>query len=317
MKRRLTVLGLILILLLSVAGCMEWKDKPADGTKSLRARLIVTQDFGNKVLYDKEVEFDEENSVMEILKENLEVETAYGGGFVSAINGIKSAGDLNSGVRKDWFYYVNGICSDVGAGDMPAHNGDVIWWDYHAWVAGPVNSAVIGCYPEPFCNGYRGETKKAVILTFPEYQKLAEKLKNSLIVLGVKEVEIAGIEEERLKKRENPVLVIGEWQQLEKIGYLNSLNQAYRKNGSGLHFTKEGIEILSLQGDPVKTVAISAAAVVALGEGLGDENPCWIIAGNDQESLTEAIEILKSPEKIRYMYGAVITRDKIIRVPAE
>ena len=55
------------------------------------------------------------------------------GSFVDGINGLISKGTGLTGERLDWFYFVNGIFSDVGALDYFPEPGDVVWWDYRPW----------------------------------------------------------------------------------------------------------------------------------------------------------------------------------------
>ena len=70
---------------------------------------------------------------MAALKEVAEVETAYNGGFVSAINGVCSGFTKGEKAKVDWFIYVNGIQSNAGALDYIMQDGDVERWDFHNW----------------------------------------------------------------------------------------------------------------------------------------------------------------------------------------
>ncbi len=49
----------------------------------------------------------EHESVIAVLHEHAQLETAYGGGFVRALNGIEAS--IDGGKNQDWFYYVNGV----------------------------------------------------------------------------------------------------------------------------------------------------------------------------------------------------------------
>ncbi len=60
------------------------------------------------------------------------------------------------GDRFDWFFYVNGVESPVGAADYALHGGDSIWWDYRDWSAAEGVPAVVGSWPQPFRDGYEG-----------------------------------------------------------------------------------------------------------------------------------------------------------------
>ncbi|MBC7324497.1 MAG: DUF4430 domain-containing protein, partial [Moorella sp. (in: Bacteria)] len=144
-------------------GVSAAKPAPAGMDKDT-ATLWITKDFGAQVLLAKEHTVGKNDTVFDMLDANAEVETAYGGAFISGINGLKSNSGGLSGKRMDWFYYVNGIFVDVGALDYRPNPGDVVWWDYHPWISGVSFPAVIGCYPEPFVHGYRGKTGATMIL---------------------------------------------------------------------------------------------------------------------------------------------------------
>ena len=69
--------------------------------------------------------------MIRLLDREAEITTRYGGGFVQSIDG--PGGRRAAGRRSDWFFYVNGIESAVGAADVRVRGGDRIWWDYRDW----------------------------------------------------------------------------------------------------------------------------------------------------------------------------------------
>lgn len=90
--------------------------------------LKISQDFGKEIILEKKVSLETHDSVMDILKKNTRIETAFGGGFVTQINGVPAVPDSKE--KKYWLYYVNGILAQVGAMGYFPNNNDVIWWDY-------------------------------------------------------------------------------------------------------------------------------------------------------------------------------------------
>ena len=147
--RRLALLALVLLL----AACGGGGEAGGDGTAS----LWITRDRGSEVLLETEVAAGQ--TVLQALRSEAEVETRYGGRFVQSIEGV--AGSLDEG--RDWFYFVNGVAPDVGAGEVTLRPGDVAWWDHHAWAGRPEVQAVVGAFPEPFLNGWGGERREAVV----------------------------------------------------------------------------------------------------------------------------------------------------------
>lgn len=281
--------------------------------------LRVTRDFGTETIFNKKVEIKKDGTVLDILNANLDIETDFDGGFIKGINGLISDKGGLSGKRTDWFFYVNGICTDAGADAYSLKPGETVWWDYHLWEnMGSANSAVIGNYPEPFIHGYGGKVGVTTVLSTPEKSELTEKLKKALAGKGVKTVNVSGIDEEKLNKRKGPLIVIGEWSELSQFKWLEDFNKAYRKTGTGAHFTDRGLELIKYNGEVDHMVSGSVGVITATGSGLGDETPLWLIAGTDAEGLEQAINLLvNNPEKISGMYSGAIVSGKITRLPIQ
>lgn len=92
-----------------------------NGTATLR----VTRDRGQHVLLVARVPAG--LTAMQALERKAKVDTAYGGRFVVAINGLSSA------PHHDWFYFVNRVEGDRSAVEVRLRKGDTLWWDYRAW----------------------------------------------------------------------------------------------------------------------------------------------------------------------------------------
>src|SRR4051812_35620099 len=98
---------------------------------------------------------------MRVLDRNAEISTRYGGGFVQSIEGLE--GEQGDGGPRDWFFYVNGVESTVGAADYPLHGGEAIWWDYRAWGAAMRVPAVVASWPQPFADGSDGRQRPVAV----------------------------------------------------------------------------------------------------------------------------------------------------------
>src|SRR5262245_21645904 len=118
-------------------------------------RLTVTRDYGRTVVLARDAGgVTESDSVMRVLERNAEIETRYGGGFVQSIDGLEA--EERFGRSRDWFFYVDGVESTVGAADYPLRGGESVWWDYRDWGATIGVPAVVGSWPQPFAHGYEG-----------------------------------------------------------------------------------------------------------------------------------------------------------------
>jgi hypothetical protein len=153
--------ALALVLCLVVAGC-GGSGEDERGSAS----LWITRDRGATVLYEGEV--DAGQTVMQALRSRADVETAYAGRFVTAIDGIE--GSAAGG--RDWFYFVNGVAPDRGAAEVRLRGGDIAWWDYRRWAGDEEVQVVVGAFPEPLVNGY-GERRETVVRYVREDQRPA------------------------------------------------------------------------------------------------------------------------------------------------
>jgi hypothetical protein len=132
-------------LAVALVGCGLGAGPSSSGT----ATLTVTRDYGAETLADAtDDDPAESDTVIRLLDREADISTRYGGGFVQSIDGL--AGAERSGRRYDWFFYVNGVESPVGAADVRVHGGDRIWWDYRDWTDAMSVPAVVGSWPEPF-----------------------------------------------------------------------------------------------------------------------------------------------------------------------
>ncbi len=137
-------------LLVLVAGCSRKSDiaSPAPGAPA--ARIVATANFGAEQLLSAWVVPG--TTVMDGLQSSTAVETAYGGGFVASMLGLGT----ETAPSADWFFYVNGIHSPVGAASVTLGDGDVAWWDHHRWQGAATIRGVVGSWPQPFVHAAAG-----------------------------------------------------------------------------------------------------------------------------------------------------------------
>jgi hypothetical protein len=280
--------------------------------------LRISQDYGAVILAEEKISFKSKMSVMDGLYSvySDQVETAYGGSYVQGIGSLRSKTGGLSKPNQDWFFFVNGIFADVGALDYLLEPGEKVWWDYHLWQMLQGTNAVIGCYPEPFLHGYRGKTKATVILYCAEEKELALQLATALKNMGVQEMKLAEITNELLREREGPTLVVGKWQDMKGNVYLADLNQAFKKNGTFVHFTENSLELLDYTGKKARELSTGAGVITAFGETVGEDSPLWLVSGVDDEGLRNAVSLLvERPAQISGFFGAAVLSTEVIRLP--
>jgi len=142
----------LLLAALAIAGCGL-----GPGADVGAVELTVTRDFGARPLIDSDVgDVKESATVMRVLEAEAKITTRYGGGFVQSIAGLEA--DRHDGRSYDWFFYVNGVESPIGAADFSLRGGERIWWDYRDWTAVDRVPAVVGSWPAPMRGGYEGHS---------------------------------------------------------------------------------------------------------------------------------------------------------------
>lgn len=281
--------------------------------------LLITRDYGTQITHQKTISLQPGWTVLDVLKSTAVVTTKWDGSFVNSIDGLESNSGGLSGKRTDWFYYINGVCCDVGAPDYTLQSGEMAWWDYHAWgTMGLTNPAVIGCYPEPFIHGYRGKIGPTTVMGSADNAGLVMQLQQALKRQGVKDVQTSPLNNDVLQYRPGPVIVLGTWSELKQLPWLDSFNQAYRKNGTSVHFTDDGVELLSDKGNVAQTCGPQTGIIAASGVGLGDAEVLWLVAGTDQDGLQKAVDLLAShPDRIHGFYHAAVNSGTVMRLPIQ
>ena len=186
------LLTLVVIILLASAltgACANQPSEPAPPAEkepgTITAIITITQDFGRELMLGETLEVLPDTSAMAALMEVAEVETAYGGGFVNAINGVRTGYAGSQKTKKDWFFYVNGIQSNVGALDYKLHDGDVQHWDFHTWSFRHFTPAITDGFPAALRNGFGGKVSPTLIVCQDTMKENAKKLEKKLIKLGV------------------------------------------------------------------------------------------------------------------------------------
>lgn len=132
--KKLIIILLMLLTFFIITICETEEGQPTESlNKNENISILISKNFGKEVMSSKIVKFTEGKTVMDILAENYDVETAYSGAFVTSINGIISHTKAGANSGFDWFYFVNGVETNIGANEYLIKKGDEIWWDFREW----------------------------------------------------------------------------------------------------------------------------------------------------------------------------------------
>jgi hypothetical protein len=286
-KPRVTPVAVAVALLAaSVAGCTIGPDDTGSGA----VILTVTRDFGHsRLLHASEPEVPASETVMRLLQRSAKVETRYGGRFVNAINDLRSSGPGGDG--RDWFYYVNGIESEVGAAEREIAAGDRVWWDYHDWGAVMRVPAVVGSFPEPFVHGTEGKKFPVRVDCAQDPEEACERLRDRLERAGISPSTTAiGAPAGESVLR----FVVGRWEDVRRDAAAHQIEEGPDTSGVFARFRRVGGRYsLELLGPDERVAA-------ALGNGSGlvaatrfeEQQPTWVVSGADDAGLDRAINIV-------------------------
>lgn len=286
---------------------------PPAEEKGPTVTLLVTRDYGGSTLFREEVRFEDGDTVLDVLNRNLAVETAYGGKFVESINGLASRS--GSGVAHDWLFWVNGVSSALGAASFKLRTGDHVWWDYQDWAGSFPVTAVVGAYPQPFVSGHRERPEKTVVLYAPGTKAHAEAVARQLTGQGAA-VTLSEVDEDLLKRRKHPTVVVGTWEALKESATLAGLNDRGRRGGLFVRFGDTELLELQSSGKIIDRHGAGSGTISAVGSGPGDQAPLWIISGVDPEGLAAAVRLFnEKPSAMAGAFALVLTEGRAVRVP--
>jgi hypothetical protein len=296
MPRRGTAVAIALLLgaALVAAGCGL-----GPGDKVGSVDLKVTREFGTVPVSESSGEANESDTVMRFLEGEVEdLETRYGGGYVKSIDGIEES--ERGGHPYDWFFYVNGVESPVGAAQVSLEGGEKIWWDMHNWSATAHVPAVVGSWPAPFTTGWEGHASTVVV-----------ECEGGGAACGAasKALEAEGVKLAAGKPKGAIRVLVGPWAKLrsDPIGPLiengpgeSGVYAEFKQGGSGGAGGSGGgagawsLVGLDENGDEARTFGPDAGLVAATRHFEGP--PVWLVTGGTVAAVESAAKALNAAD---------------------
>jgi len=330
MKNKIKKIIKILILILIFIGIGFWvfysyfinTDNIWD-TKTVK--FVITTDYGKVIILNETtIEVPRYYNIKDALNKIAVVEYIYGGGFVYSINGIASK---YPEAYVDWFFFVNGIMSNVGVLDYNLVDGDVVYFDYHNWDYNNLFwSAVFQDVVNSIKQGFGGNKAPTTIIVYENdsYIEVALKLKTYLINKGIKNLTIKSenfVTEE--EKGSNNLLLIGGYSMnLIEDFYESSSNCGffgYFKNSSAIEIIGNDtftVEHIYYRKDNVGLVNIAQNPFPP--NTIGNPNGKIVVAfsGLDVGSIINSVnKFIENDEAFTNSYGVLFLNNESYKLP--
>jgi hypothetical protein len=312
--RKLTLIMIVAVVLIGAAAAAVGV-RTGSGKTSTKVSLTVTRDFGAKTLDKPQTGLtpSSDETIMRLLQASYDVKTRYGGGFVQEIDGL--AGGREDTKPVDWFYYVNGIESSVGAAARRVSKGDAIWWDRHQWEAAQRIPAVVGSFPEPFLAGEGGKRIPAKIVCVGPQSRSCSEVETRLADAGATGLGRSTIQ---LGPGSGVLRVlVGPWAEVRQDPTARSLENGPSASGVFARFDASGqhLALLDQEGKVVRTLGTGAGLVAATAQE-GDQ-PTWIVTGTDEVGVAAAAAALQADRLQNHFALAIDNGDGIALPTAE
>jgi len=297
-RRGTAVVSALLCAALATAGCGL-----GPGADVGDVQLTVTREYGAVPVLDTSVAASESDTVMRVLEGEAEISTRYGGGFVHSIDGV--AEGQRGGDPYDWFFYVDGVESPIGAAEHEVGGGERIWWDYRDWVATNHVPAVVGSWPAPFSDGVEGE-RHPVVIECEGGGPACDEAREALEREGVKVA--AGEPEKALR------ILVGPWARVREDPAAKTIEAGPAESGVFADFDSDQLAALDEAGDAVRNLGPATGLVAATSRYGG--LPVWVVTGGTAAAVRAAAEALDA-DHLRDHYAVAIEEGNAVPLPLE
>jgi Domain of unknown function (DUF4430) len=273
------------------------------------ATLTVTRDYGSRrIASGRDEDPPSSETVLRFLDRTTTITTRYGGGFVQSINGL--SGTTSGSRRLDWFFYVNGIESPIGATQAQVDGGDRIWWDYRDWTDAMRVPAVVGSWPQPFAAASSG-LGGPVAVDCAGARAPCATARRRLEGAGVAARVAGGIRPAR-----QPRLLVGPWPRVRRDPAAAQLASAPATSGVFARFEGAGggfsLDLLDVRGRTAARRGPGTGLVAAVRDG--DRPPTWVVTGAGRAGVRRATGLLDVGD-LRDRYAVAATPGAAVPLP--
>jgi len=303
----------LLLAALAAAGCGL-----GPGADVGQVQLTVTREYGAVPVLERSVGGKESDTVMRLLEAEADVATRYGGGFVHSIDGV--AEGERGGDPYDWFFYVDGVESPVGAAEVDVKGGERIWWDYRDWSATNHVPAVVGSWPAPFTDGIEGKRRPVMVECQSRGSFRTHTVqKEPRVGEEACEATRAALESEGVKLASGSPkgairVLVGTWDRLREDPAAALIEEGPAESGVYADFKGDELAALDQDGGEAERLGPGAGLIAATSRYGGP--PVWVVTGGTEEAVRAAAEALDA-EHLRDHYAVAIEGGKVTPLPVE
>jgi hypothetical protein len=247
------------------------------------AQVVVTRDFGHRQLGSlSEDAVREDQTVMRLLRSKFDVTTRYGGRFVQSIDGLSGKGAAG---QRDWFFWVNGIESDLGAAEYTLSPGDHVQWDYRDWRATMRVPAIVGAFPEPLEHGWKGKRRPVRVECEQADSNACEHVRRQLTDAGVP---VSGASLGAPYTEKIVRVIVGRWKALRQS--VSQLERGPQESGVFVRFAEDGgsLDLLDPSGASARTVRPGDGTGLVAALFPQPDQLTWVVTGLDDGGVEAA-----------------------------
>jgi hypothetical protein len=269
--------------------------------------LVLTRDYGREVLGLETFSPSSGMTAMEMIRNVTQIETRYGGLFLSGAYGLKS----NRSGGMDWFYYVNGYYMDRGLASYRPLEGDVVQVDYHYWGSYGASPGFLSGYPSRLAYGLYGKRGNLTLVASEGLVKVASKLGKDLAGIFDLEYLVLGSAEASLEALAQNTIVLALPSDQEKISWILDLrrNQLWSSSlGEGtvwLNGASKGRRVRLQQGASIQCLDLPGGRWIL------------IVLATDEEWAEEAVDLLAKGEPLGFQAGLALTSNGTVPLPVD
>jgi hypothetical protein len=309
--RRLVLFLIVAVVLIGAAGAAIGL-RSGSGKTSSDVSLTVTRDFGAKPVGEPQTGLrpGQDDTIMRLLQGTYDVKTRFGGGFVQEIDGL--AGGREDTRRVDWFFYVNGVESSVGAAERRVAPGDRIWWDRHEWEGAMRVPAVVGSFPEPFLAGEGGKRIPVKVVCVGAVERSCQEVETRLGDAGA-----TGLARSTITQGPGAGVlrvIVGRWADVRADPTARTLERGPAASGVFATFDPSGrkLSLLDQDGRTVTSLGDGAGLVAATAQS--DQQPTWLVTGTDDVGVAAAAAALQE-DRLQDHFAVAIANGAGIPLP--